>query len=201
MNDIFCFIAAVIALSCQAQAFNSPSVLWIGVKSSPRDHRQILCAENNVQDTAVPNDDTSIASSEKLERASLLKRELYQLAASYDRGFSATPRARKEASDIIQKLAAINPTEDASRGIDGSTNQHDVPLKSIWRMIWTSALDVVSLGASPFAGEFACSYHASHHYFHSNQLSCSDLSTLSTSSSTECYIPSDNRPTNRHKCN
>ncbi len=80
-----------------------------------------------------------------------LKRQLYQLAASYDRGFGATPKAQKDAGDIIEKLGALNPTHDSARGIDG--NEDNAPLKAIWRMIWTSAFDVVSLGASPFAGE------------------------------------------------
>ena len=86
--------------------------------------------------------------------ASILKRQLYQLAASYDRGFGATSKARKEANDIIQQLAAINPTINATLGIDGDgADGDDVPLRAIWRMVWTSALDVVSLAASPIAGE------------------------------------------------
>lgn len=80
-----------------------------------------------------------------------LKRKLYQLAASYDRGFGSTPKARNEADDIVEKLGLLNPTQDSARGID--KNEDNVPLKAIWRMIWTSAFDVVSLGASPFAGE------------------------------------------------
>ena len=49
----------------------------------------------------------------------------------------------------------MNPTENAAKGIDGDGGwDEEVPLKAIWRMVWTSAFDVVSLGASPFAGEF-----------------------------------------------
>jgi len=84
-----------------------------------------------------------------------LKRRLYQLAASYDRGFGATPKARREADEIIEKLGALNPTQDAARGIDGDASITHVPLKAMWRMIWTSAFDVVSLGASPFAAPSA----------------------------------------------
>ena len=91
----------------------------------------------------------------RVAEATDLKRRLLAVAASYDRGFGATPAARAVADDIIQRLAALNPTrEGASRGIDGdSYGDDDVPLRAIWRMIWTSAFDVVSLGASPFAGE------------------------------------------------
>lgn len=84
-----------------------------------------------------------------------LKRKLYQLAASYDRGFAATPKARSEANEIIEQLAAVNPTENAARGIDGGDFSDDVPLRATWRMIWTSAFDVVSLGASPIAAPSA----------------------------------------------
>jgi len=84
-----------------------------------------------------------------------LKRKLYQLAASYDRGFASTPKARLEANEIIEQLAAVNPTENAARGIDGGDFSDDVPLRATWRMIWTSAFDVVSLGASPIAAPSA----------------------------------------------
>mmetsp|Transcript_15345 Transcript_15345/g.22863 ORF Transcript_15345/g.22863 Transcript_15345/m.22863 type:complete len:321 (-) Transcript_15345:124-1086(-) len=89
------------------------------------------------------------------ETSSQLKSKLYQLAASYDRGFAATPKARTEANEIIEQLAAVNPTENAARGIDGNDYSDDVPLKAIWRMVWTSAFDVVSLGASPIAAPSA----------------------------------------------
>jgi len=91
------------------------------------------------------------------EKATNLKRKLYQLGASYDRGFGATPKAQNEAEDIIQQLGVLNPTaENAARGIDGDGGfGEEVPLKGIWRMVWTSAFDVVSLGASPFAAPSA----------------------------------------------
>ncbi|KAL9189777.1 hypothetical protein ACHAXT_009452 [Thalassiosira profunda] len=89
----------------------------------------------------------------EIVRAAELKRQLYQLAASYDRGFGATPKARAEADDILSQLADLNPTPFAANGIDGEGGE--VPLKAIWRMVWTSAFDVVSLGASPFAAPSA----------------------------------------------
>lgn len=102
-------------------------------------------------------------------RRTELKRQLYQLAASFDRGFGATPKARSEADEIIKMLGALNPTKYSARGIDGDSNDDSkmlddntegalVPLKAIWRMVWTSAFDVVSLGASPFAGEHSTRY-------------------------------------------
>eukprot|EP00579_Thalassiosira_antarctica_P032836 CAMPEP_0201995888 /NCGR_PEP_ID=MMETSP0905-20130828/3153_1 /ASSEMBLY_ACC=CAM_ASM_000554 /TAXON_ID=420261 /ORGANISM="Thalassiosira antarctica, Strain CCMP982" /LENGTH=341 /DNA_ID=CAMNT_0048551053 /DNA_START=25 /DNA_END=1047 /DNA_ORIENTATION=- len=102
------------------------------------------------------NRDDNTAQKQKEATATNLKLQLYQLAASYDRGFGATPKARAQGDDIIQQLAMINPTEYAARGIDGDYNtEAEVPLKAIWRMVWTTAFDVVSLGASPFAAPSA----------------------------------------------
>lgn len=111
-------------------------------------------------DDGLKNDD---ASSHERTR---LKRQLLQLAASYDRGFGATTRARNEAEDVIMQLAELNPTKDAARGIDGeginvnedawtAAEDEEAPLKGIWRMVWTTALDVVSLAASPIAAPAA----------------------------------------------
>lgn len=105
---------------------------------------------------SVPSDTDSDPQLPTVEsNAEDLKRKLYQLAASYDRGFAATPKARSEANEIIEQLAAVNPTENASRGIDGDDFSDDVPLRATWRMIWTTAFDVVSLGASPIAAPSA----------------------------------------------
>ncbi|KAL7552433.1 hypothetical protein ACHAWF_015672 [Thalassiosira exigua] len=115
-------------------------------------------ARDEEEGTAVgTGEGESVDDGARSDHAADLKRELYVLAASYDRGFGATPKARAEADDVIQKLAAINPTQNAARGIDGdaAADDGDVPLRGIWRMVWTSAFDVVSLGASPFAAPSA----------------------------------------------
>lgn len=89
-------------------------------------------------------------------RRTALKREFYQLSAAYDRGFGATPRARDAADDLLRRLTTLNPTTEAARGIDGEGGRdEEVPLRGIWRMVWTTAFDVVSLGASPFAAPSA----------------------------------------------
>ena len=156
---IFWFV--VIGYLWRAEAFRPSPVLTSYVKTHEKLMQNVVHSAS-VEDLGTPGEEILDSTIEKSdEETSLLKRELYQLAASYDRGFSATPKARKEASDIIDKLSAVNPTENASRGIDGDASydkSEDVPLKAIWRMIWTSALDVVSLGASPFAGEIAYSF-------------------------------------------
>lgn len=171
MTVHFLFVAASILVTLNVPAFSFPSLARNSYRGVPSKHNVPHKAKLNPLRFGASTEDDAILLSEaeslgnievppiepsrNTQQTELLKRELYQLAASYDRGFSATPRARQEASRIIQKLAAINPTTDASWGIDGGADvRADVPLKAIWRMIWTSALDVVSLGASPLAGEF-----------------------------------------------
>lgn len=82
-----------------------------------------------------------------------LKRSVLQLGASYDRGFGATPRVQDKMSTILQDLESFNPESNASRGIDGPTETDagvTSPLEGNWRMIWTTAQDVLVLGANPF---------------------------------------------------
>lgn len=101
-------------------------------------------------------DDTS-RQEEDDTRKELLKRDILQWGASYDRGFGATNRARIEVDRIISKLEALNPEDNASFGIDGSdnniqnnNNEKAPPLVGNWRMIWTTASDVLILGTNPF---------------------------------------------------
>lgn len=85
------------------------------------------------------------------ERRESLKQDLLQLCASYDRGYGASPSARRRVDDLVSQLKSLNPTpKDAAKGIDGGSME-DVPLKGIWRMIWTTALDVLNLGVNPVA--------------------------------------------------
>jgi hypothetical protein len=48
---------------------------------------------------------------------------------------------------VIKELKQLNPETNASRGINGDGEAS--PLSGSWRMIWTSAQDVLVLGASP----------------------------------------------------
>jgi len=90
---------------------------------------------------------------ENSDQAQSIKKELLQICASYDRGFGATPRIRKQVDELISRLEAFNPTPvNAARGIDGEYSaEGPAPLEGAWRMVWTTALDVLNLGASPFA--------------------------------------------------
>lgn len=89
-----------------------------------------------------------------------LKKELIQLAASFDRGFGASPKARTQAEAVIRDLERCeNAAQDAASTVlyNNNNNNEKQPtarpphsLVGKWRMVWTTALDVLSLQASPF---------------------------------------------------
>jgi len=78
-----------------------------------------------------------------------LKKDLFQLGASYNRGFAATssPLAGERAMQVIRDLERQYDVETFNVG----NMQMDVtsPLRGCWRMIWASAFDVLVLESSP----------------------------------------------------
>ena len=93
-----------------------------------------------------------------------LKGELLRAVGLCDRGFVATDVERDRISKLIADLSTLTPTSDPTFGVDGdveiapdptmgvdSDEKPYVPLKGCWRLAYTSALDVLSLAASPLA--------------------------------------------------
>ncbi len=105
--------------------------------------------ESAPSDSGMDIEKESEESSEQLNKErNILKQNLLSLCASYDRGFGASPSARKKVDELVEQLSEINPTSsNAALGVDGS--DPNAPLKGNWRMVWTTALDVLNLGASP----------------------------------------------------
>ena len=84
-----------------------------------------------------------------------LKTELLGAAAACQRGFGATRADRERIESIFQKLEAVRPTLIATSGIEGGdafAGENAPPLAGCWRLIYTTASDVLSLDASPVAG-------------------------------------------------
>jgi hypothetical protein len=80
-----------------------------------------------------------------------IKQELIQMGASYDRGYGASPTARAKVKELVKELQDMNPCDDASVNIDGKQKEtKESPLKGIWRLVWTTAQDILVLNASPF---------------------------------------------------
>lgn len=115
--------------------------------SNPRDEvMEDILAVNVRKKNPVSEDAEPMPTSEKERRD--LKVHLFKMSASYDRGYGATPSARKATDDLVEELERLNPSEDAARGISG---EGDSPLQGTWRMIWTTAPDVITLASSPIA--------------------------------------------------
>lgn len=84
-----------------------------------------------------------------------LEQELILMGASYDRGFGASPLARQKVEDMIQQLADMQPVDnDVTVNIDGRSKNGDSqasPLQGVWRLVWTTAQNILVLNGSPFA--------------------------------------------------
>eukprot|EP00562_Extubocellulus_spinifer_P000648 CAMPEP_0178472578 /NCGR_PEP_ID=MMETSP0696-20121128/1641_1 /TAXON_ID=265572 /ORGANISM="Extubocellulus spinifer, Strain CCMP396" /LENGTH=327 /DNA_ID=CAMNT_0020099769 /DNA_START=64 /DNA_END=1044 /DNA_ORIENTATION=+ len=81
-----------------------------------------------------------------------LKDELFDLAASTERGFKASREQRKRVQDIVKKLAELNPTgEPASSYYEGNNNSGPAlddataDLAGKWTLMYTDAPDIISL--------------------------------------------------------
>lgn len=83
-----------------------------------------------------------------------LKMKVYALCAACDRGFGATSTDRQEIDELVMKLASLCPIPIPSEGLVPNLQQNNVssrvPLEGAWRMVYTSAFDVLSIAASPF---------------------------------------------------
>lgn len=126
-------------------------VPYSGFKCTKIDH-PLYSTEDESLDKVVVEvvKEYSIEDEYESERTAL-KKELLKLSASYDRGYGATPSSRSSADTIIDSLKLLNPTAQASTGIDGDDADENTPLRGIWRMVWTTAQDVLVLNASPFS--------------------------------------------------
>ena len=107
-----------------------------------RSQSSVLCAATPLESS---KDDVSPAGAANAS----LKRDLLQLAASYDRGYGATRRAFDAVDALVSDLEGANPEQNAIRGIDGSDGDDVSPLDGSWRMVWTTAADVLTLSANP----------------------------------------------------
>jgi PAP_fibrillin len=152
---------ALLLLWSQAQLVRLVASFGIQNKPSPRicSHQSSPFVPNAVSDAIVDGVDDNEATENNRLRDNL-KRQILQLGASYDRGFGASPRVRTKMEGVLNNLESLNPQVNAARFIDGpetttlmgqnNLNSQVSPLKGNWRMIWTTASDVLLLGANPF---------------------------------------------------
>ena len=97
----------------------------------------------------IGEDLTGVQATERLE----LKSKLFAAAAACDRGFAAFTgsQERSRLDVLVGKLSALNPNLNPTRGLVGSDEPNvGCALEANWRLVYTTAYDVLSLGASPF---------------------------------------------------
>lgn len=81
-----------------------------------------------------------------------LKEELYGLAETTERGFSATKSERDTINDIIYSLAKYNPTaEPLAPYYDEASSVASPSLAGKWTLIYTDAPDITTLDNTPTA--------------------------------------------------
>ena len=98
--------------------------------------------------TDEPGQTMSLGAVERLA----LKSKLFAAAAACDRGFAAFPGSveRAAADALVTQLSALNPTPEPTSGLEGSSDPSGpCLLEGNWKMVYTTAYDVLSLGASP----------------------------------------------------
>eukprot|EP00904_Undaria_pinnatifida_P009657 jgi/Undpi1/5821/HiC_scaffold_2.g01095.m1 len=80
-----------------------------------------------------------------MESVAELKGRLLKRAAGVNRGLNCREEEQKEFVDIIERLEAQNPNTTPNYGFSDGTSI----LSGEWKLIFTSALDVLSLGLLP----------------------------------------------------
>ncbi|GMI50469.1 hypothetical protein TeGR_g1370 [Tetraparma gracilis] len=77
-----------------------------------------------------------------------LKLSILSLCATCDRGFGASPADRSKIEALLEELSPLSPTEEPTQGI-AEEDERPAPLRGCWRLVYTSASDVSTLGANP----------------------------------------------------
>ena len=82
-----------------------------------------------------------------------LKKSLYSKCAECDRGFSSIPSDRIAIDSIINELKTLSPEGNPTRNFfpDNNDTSASAPLDGAWKLIYTTAFDVLILGVNPFS--------------------------------------------------
>ena len=113
---------------------------------------ELLATDDETSLKAGTSDSTDAENS--LFEINSLKISIFSASAACDRGFAATPTERKKILNLVDKLKAFSPQSNPTFNFYPNNNSSDkcveAPLSGIWRMVFTSAFDVLSLSSNPF---------------------------------------------------
>lgn len=100
----------------------------------------------------IDDQDTTTALLNKQKREDL-KKSLYSKCAECDRGFSSIPSDRTAIDSIINELRTLSPEGNPTRNFfpDNNDTSESAPLDGAWKLIYTTAFDVLILGVNPFS--------------------------------------------------
>mmetsp|Transcript_44309 Transcript_44309/g.87224 ORF Transcript_44309/g.87224 Transcript_44309/m.87224 type:complete len:303 (-) Transcript_44309:82-990(-) len=81
-------------------------------------------------------------------KAAVLKSKIFAACATSDRGFAASPSDRAAIEALLAEISPLSPTAVPSSGVAPEDEAY-APLRACWRLVYTSASDVSTLGANP----------------------------------------------------
>lgn len=108
----------------------------VSSRSVRRFQSVVMCQESDVEQTDA--------------QKTVLKRKLLGLCAVTDRGFGALPNDRKAVDDLVQQLSALSDSQPTRNLYPNNSDDENCLIEGSWKLVYTTALDVLSLGASPF---------------------------------------------------
>ena len=94
--------------------------------------------------------DRVVLSTAQQEQVHELKLKIFARSAACDRGFSATPFERRAILQLVDQLKDLSPERVPTRNFAPSYSPSEaIPLAGSWRMVFTTAYDVLQLSALP----------------------------------------------------
>ena len=94
--------------------------------------------------------DRVVLSAAQQEQVHELKLKIFARSAACDRGFSATPSERRAVLQLVDQMKELSPERVPTRNFAPSYSPSEAtPLAGSWRMVFTTAYDVLQLSALP----------------------------------------------------
>lgn len=117
--------------------------------------RSTITDDDNVGPVSIVINDQDKATLNSQRREDL-KKTLYSKCAECDRGFSSIPSDRTAIDSIINELRTLSPEQNPTKNFFPDNDHNDTssvsaPLDGAWKLIYTTAFDVLILGVNPFS--------------------------------------------------
>lgn len=159
INVYLCTTGFLWSLCCETHRWGARSFVWgRAMRTRSADvatAKYILSSQPLTTLDEETIGDEEIGKAEENEEVSQLKSDLFALASSSKRGFSATNVQKDEARRLCEKLKLLNPTKEPLypyySNEDKSGDDVGVSLAGKWTLVYTDAPDITSLDGGPLA--------------------------------------------------